>query len=406
MTVGSIAQIIATTYWISTTLFLLGASSYTCWRSTRRKNSAPTPLPPVTILKPLKGIDPELEANLASFFHIDYPEYELIFCVSSPSDPAIHLVQNLIDRYPDIKSSLVIGGAQLGTNPKVNNLLPALDRAKHDAILISDSYIRATPSLLLDMVASGGLQAGGGGAPVRATGGIGLGGQLEEIHANSYYVRAFLISHIIGVGYLVGSSMIFRRSFAAKFGGFSVLKNYGAEDYAFSLRARQAGKCPVTQYIPVTHYVGQKSVRAFWMRHQRWTSLRKYAALEWFAIEWANFNVLNALVASFIFSDRGVFAALMAFMGSWLISMLQDIAMVTAVKGRFDLRIWVVRDLLLPFIYLHALGSRKITWRGTKLTIRKGGLVEAEEEYLQHTDELKESEQAPKSKVDGFRSAS
>ena len=104
--------------------------------------------PPVTIFKPLKGLDEELELNLRSFFQLDYPCYQLLFCVADANDPAIEVVQKLQREFPGHDSQLIVGCPAFGLNPKVESLA-AMDRhRKHDVILISDSNVRVRPSYL------------------------------------------------------------------------------------------------------------------------------------------------------------------------------------------------------------------------------------------------------------------
>ena len=119
-----------------------------------RGRRLPDHTPPVTIFKPLKGLDEELEENLRSFFQLDYPVYQLLFGVADADDPAIEVVQKLLGEYPDHDAQLVVGCPAFGLNPKVENLA-AMDRhRKHDVILISDSNVRVRPSYLRETAAT------------------------------------------------------------------------------------------------------------------------------------------------------------------------------------------------------------------------------------------------------------
>ena len=106
---------------------------------TRRRKGLPDFTPPVTIFKPLKGLDDGLEANLRSFFALDYPEYQLLFGVADRDDPAIPLVQRLIEEHPGRDARLIIGAPPFGLNPKVENLAAMWPHRKHETVLISDS---------------------------------------------------------------------------------------------------------------------------------------------------------------------------------------------------------------------------------------------------------------------------
>lgn len=110
------------------------------------------PYPGVTIIKPLTGTDPNLYSNLETFFTMSYPTYEICFCVEDDMDPAVPLVEKLCKKYPNVDTSLFVGGQVVGVNPKINNMQPGYIAAKHELILISDSGIRMKEDTLLDMV--------------------------------------------------------------------------------------------------------------------------------------------------------------------------------------------------------------------------------------------------------------
>nr|XP_013795602.1 PREDICTED: ceramide glucosyltransferase isoform X1 [Apteryx mantelli mantelli] len=107
--------------------------------------------PGVSLLKPLKGVDPNLINNLETFFELDYPKYEVLFCVQDHDDPAIEVCKKLLGKYPNVDARLFIGGKKVGINPKINNLMPGYEAAKYDLIWICDSGIRVIPDTLTDM---------------------------------------------------------------------------------------------------------------------------------------------------------------------------------------------------------------------------------------------------------------
>ncbi|XP_036343285.1 ceramide glucosyltransferase-like [Rhagoletis pomonella] len=141
-------------FWCGTWCVHLLAICYGKFKLHKKSCNYPneTPLPAVSILKPLMGTDPNLEHNLESFFIMDYPMYELLFCIEDSVDPAINIVQSLMTKYPQVDASLYMGGSKVGINPKINNMQPGYAAAKYELIMISDSGIKMKNDTLLDMV--------------------------------------------------------------------------------------------------------------------------------------------------------------------------------------------------------------------------------------------------------------
>lgn len=105
-------------------------------------------LPGVTVIKPLMNVDDNLAGNLMTYFELDYPKYELLFCVQDSTDPVISVVQDLIDKYPLVDAKLYIGGKNVGINPKINNMMQGYEVAKYELILISDAGIKSKHFLI------------------------------------------------------------------------------------------------------------------------------------------------------------------------------------------------------------------------------------------------------------------
>ena len=356
------------------------AGTWLAFRHARRQPpylDAPFGLFPVSILKPLKGHDPSLRENLESFFLLDYPEYELLFSVASPSDPAKPIVAELMDRYPRIRARLVVGEVKVGVNPKVNNLVTAYEHARHDWLLISDSNVRVERDYLKRLV---GHLDNGVGMVTQVVAGQqagGVGGLLEQAYLNTFYVRGMLLAAALGRPCVVGKAMLFRRSDADRFGGLKVLGRFLAEDFMAGEAMRRLGLRVVIASDPVTQVIGYHSVRQFWNRHLRWGRIRKKQALPAFVLE----GLLSAMVAV----PAGALAlAELLSLPTWALALgLGGIwytcdAAVSAVVARRWLApwAWLGREMLSIPLWIGTLLGNRVEWRGRKLTLGPSGLLE------------------------------
>jgi ceramide glucosyltransferase len=245
----------------------------------------PFALFPVSILKPLKGSDEGLFENLESSFLLDYPEYELIFSVADERDTATSVVRKLMARYPRTRAKLIVGDVEVGTNPKVNNLIRSYAGAAHDWLLISDSNVRLAPDYLRKMMAHIENGVGMVTSVVSGNGAEGVGGCLESVYLNTVYARGMILTAALGRPCVMGKSMLFQRSTADRFGGLKTLACYLAEDYMAGEAIRKLGLKVVVASEPVRQIVGSHSIGAFWSRHLRWGRIRKAQAPLAFLIE-------------------------------------------------------------------------------------------------------------------------
>ena len=255
--------------------------------------------------------------------------------------------------------------------------------ARYDYVVISDSNIRATPTYLRDLVRETGANIGAVTAPIRGLGGEGIGGRLEEMHLNSFYIRSMLVSHALGTGLVLGKTMMFKRSFSDRLGGFNRFGNQGAEDYAFGMATRRVGREIALVSAPVTQYVGARSFQNFFLRHSRWSTLRKYSAPGLFFIEWAHHGILTLLFAWVGWSKLGTAYSVASVVATALIWILGDLALSRQLGGRFNLGIWALRELTVPLIWLSAVVTRQVTWRGNKLRLLSGGRVQTAQEQTE-----------------------
>lgn len=225
------------------TLAFAAASAYFGWnllRALRRRQ--PAPMPPVTVIKPLKGAEPSLYENLASFCRQDYPCYQLLFCLQNSDDPALAELSRLRKDFPDADIEVVVSKSRIGYNPKVNNMANAYPFAKYDLLLMSDSDIHARPDFLRRMAApfadpSVGLVT----SFYQATGTHGLWGHLEALSINANFLPNALCAAAFGMRFAMGAGMMVRRAAFEASGAFQNLADHLADDFWLGESVRAAG---------------------------------------------------------------------------------------------------------------------------------------------------------------------
>ncbi len=339
--------------------------------ATRKRRNLPNHTPPVTIYKPLKGIDDGLELNLRSFFELDYPTFQLIFGVADERDPVIELVRRLIEEYPASDAMLVVGNPAFGLNPKVENLAAMQPHRKHEIILISDSNVRVRPSYLRETACYLADPAVGlvtnlfAGTQEREFGAI-----LENLQLNGFVAGGVATAGLIGATCVVGKSMLLPVRVLNEVGGLVGVRNLLAEDQVLGLRVRKAGyKIRLSHHV-IENVNSDRDLRWFLNRHSRWFKMRFHLATVAFLLEpGVNFGTLGILWA--LSGDSGFAWGGLALLGG--LGMLRDAVQTKRLRGSFPrwrhLPLSFVKDLFLFPLWCDALVNRRINWRGHRLTV-------------------------------------
>jgi ceramide glucosyltransferase len=224
---------------------------------------------PVSVLKPLDGVDEGLENNLRSFFQQDYPDFELLFAVRHPDDPAVGVVMKLRQEYPAVSARVIVTGEPPYPNAKVYSLDRMLAEAQHDLVVMSDSDVRVTPGML--RIVAGEFQdprLGLTTCPYRAVPGYGLWSQLEAIGMNTEFLAGVLVARVLeGMRFAVGPAIVARRAALASIGGFDELRDYLSEDFVMGKLVHQRGWRVGLSSCVVEHCIGNQGFAAN-LRHR------------------------------------------------------------------------------------------------------------------------------------------
>lgn len=321
-----------------------------------------------------------MEQSLRTFFEQDYPEFEIIFCVADPLDPTIRLVMGLMREYAHVPVRLHVGEAHAGPNPKVNNLIPGYEIARFDLALISDSNVRVWPTYLKALAACLDDQVGVVTAVVAGRDAKGLGGKLEAAYLNTSVARWMWIAHAIKHPCVIGKTMLFRRSTMNRFGGLRGLARYVAEDYTTGQAMNRLGLRTEVVSEPVAQFLGHYSFSTFWSRHLRWGRIRRSQSPPGFFMEPLQYALGAGGFGAFGFWWLFEVPALAFLAMHFLIWGIADASLMRRLEGKLTLPMigaWFLRELLALPHWLHMCAGNKISWRGNRLRILHGGLVEA-----------------------------
>ena len=261
-----------------------GLTLVAAWRYRREAAYRSDFTPPITVLKPLAGLEANLEANLRSFFQQDYPQYQLLFAVREPDDPAAETARRLLAAFPDRDAQILVTGEPSISNAKVFSLMQMAERARHEILIISDSDIRATPDYLRGVAADfADPRVGVSFCPYRAepapmwsasgrsAAGPSAWSLLEAVTLNTEFWCGVLVARMLeGVRFAVGPTMALRRKYLDQIGGFAAVGDYLAEDFVLGQWAEEHGYRAVLSRHVVDHCIASQ---AFWpnLEHRiRW----------------------------------------------------------------------------------------------------------------------------------------
>ena len=333
---------------------------------------APASLPPVTILKPLKGVDEGLESNLRSFFRQDYPSYELVLGSPDADDPALDVARRVASEFPGIPARIVVGRESLCPNPKMNLLAGLSRHANHAILLISDSNIEADPGYLRDLVAH--LHRPGVGlvsSLFRGSGWRGLGGALESLQLNTFVMGGVSAAYaLMNIPCVVGKSMLFRREDLDRIGGFAFLGAHLAEDQICGEEMKSRGREVVVSGRLIDNVLGRRSVGTFLDRHERWCRIRRRISLPGYVAE---FLVNPAPLALAALAVAPSLPMAVVFGSIWLAAS----ALAASAERRAGVRrpLWhyppleLLRGFLTAVVWFVPFFSGSVTWRGDRLKI-------------------------------------
>ena len=349
------------------------------FRSRKREDVGSNFTPPVSVLKPLCGVDPHAYESLRSHCVQHYSDFEIIFGVGNPHDPILPAVERLMGEFPNVSIRLAVCPKVSGMNFKVSNLLQMLPLARYEYVLINDSDI-CVPADYLRRVA-GPLENASVGMVTCLYRGIAadtIGSRMESLGISSDFAPGVLCANQLesGMHFALGSTMAFRRRTLNAIGGLEALADYLADDYELGNRITKAGLRVELADCVVEHYLADYSLSAFFQHQMRWArTIRSsrpggYAGLVFtFAIPWSVLATLasrGATWAWILLSTAVIFRLAVAFV--FRIVVLRDRQVWR------DLWLLPGRDCVALLIWVACYMGHQVVWRGKKFELANGKL--------------------------------
>ena len=341
----------------------------------RRPRFSPHQTPPVTVLKPLCGIEPQTLECLRSFCEQDYPEFQIVFGVSHETDPAVAVVRGLQREFPQRRLDLVIDRRRHGSSNKVSNLINMMAAARHDYLVLADSDVRVNRDYLARVVAP--LLDGGVGIVTcgyRGESRSGLWSALGCSFINEWFMPSVGVAALGGSrSFAFGATIAMRREVLTGIGGFAAIANQLADDYRLGELTRALGLRTVLSDVVVEVCVSEPSFAELVQHELRW--LRTIRALNpvGYAFSFVTCGVPVAAVGALLSGRMGAAAALL------LVTLSARILLHLKTRRRgsalLQLSLLPARDLLTLTLWSWSFVTRRVRWRDDDYLVARDGSV-------------------------------
>lgn len=335
--------------------------------------------PPVSILKPIFGLDREAYENFASFCRQDYPEFEILFCVSDREDPAVPVIKKIIADFPARTIRLLVGAEPVGASDKMNKLCRMAQEAKHRILIVSDSDVRMEPGFLRAVIAPfRDAKVGGVTCLYRGLTDGSRAADLEAMGNSTDFAAGVLVARMLGgMKFMLGAIMATTKERLAEIGGFEAIADYIADDYELGNRIAARGYRVELSEFPVSIVYPHETMADAFRHQRRWNQTIRisrpgghFGMIFTHGIAWAALGICLAPTALVAF-----------FYAAGYILLSSEVLRTVGVWGMRDASLWR-KQYLLPLrdgfafvVWVASFFPQRIHWRGREFYVRERKLV-------------------------------
>jgi len=342
-------------------------------------SSSPSFTPPVSILKPIRGLDPDAAENLASFCRLDYPEYEIVFCVDPDDEAVLSVLAGLTADFPHCRIRILHGSGRAATNDKVAKLARLVNDAAHEVVVISDSDVRVRPDYLRRVTAPlGDPQVGAVTCLYVPTEHATFTDHLQSVGMMSDFYAGILVAwQLDGVKFALGPTIATTRARLAEFGGYPELENRPADDLLVGRLIAEQGYQVVLLNYAIATVCDYASLNDLLHKRLRWIVVMRHMR------PWGHLGLLLTQGLPWTLAAVAVHpsaAGALGYLGGY-IALRMAMTWIIGIHGLHQRGLWKqmslipVWDAVAFAIWLTSFGRNSIRWRGADYHIRDGQLV-------------------------------
>ena len=340
-----------------------------------REFTAPGDAPPVSVVQPLAGLDRFSEEALRAILTLDYPDYEVVFCVAKPLDPIVPLARAMMAAHPQRPTSLLFGEDSINGNPKLNNMAKGWRAARHDWIAVVDANLLPPKDYLQRLLAAWDGKTGAVSAPPVGARPETFAADVECAFLNGYQARWQWAADSFGFGFAQGKTLFYRRDILEAGGGMAALGGELAEDAATTKVVRRMGKKVRLARGAFAQPLGRRAWRAVWARQVRWARLRRASFAPFYALEIGTSLPLPLAAATFAASGLSLspLPVAIVFAGLWWGAEGALAAAAGWPLGPRQCAASLLRDAVMPWLWLQAWFGHDFEWNGHAMSVAQPG---------------------------------